>query len=75
MVAAGEADVLEVVVLAARANALLRGRGPVVIAMFGAEEDVLELVHARIGEEQGRVVGGNQGGRVHAAVPLRFEVA
>src|ERR1700683_3861666 len=58
--AARVADVFEVVVLAARANALLRGCGAGIIALLGAEEDVLELVHAGIGEQQGGVVGRDQ---------------
>jgi hypothetical protein len=58
VVAAGEADVFEVVVLAAGADALLRGGGAVVVALLGAEEEVLELVHARVGEEQRGVVVG-----------------
>ena len=63
-----EADVLEVVVLAAGADALLRvggARGRVGARRL-AEEDGHELVHARVGEEQiGRVgqqrAGGNDG--------------
>src|SRR5262249_607160 len=47
---AGVADVIEIVVLAARANALLAAGGSVVGALFAAEEDVLELVHPRIDE-------------------------
>ena len=45
-------DVVEVVVLAAHAHDLLRRRGARVVAPFAAEEDVLELVHAGIGEQQ-----------------------
>ncbi len=73
--AAGEAYVLEVVVLAAGADALLRGGGAGVVALFCAEEDVFELVHARVGEEQRGVVGGHERGRVHAAVRLRLKKA
>ncbi len=53
----GEADVFQIVVLPARAHAFLRGRGPRVVALFEAKENVLELVHAGVGEEQRRVVG------------------
>ena len=60
VVAAGVADVFEIVVLAARAHAFLRGGGAGVIALFQAQEDVLELVHARVGEQQRGVVGGHQ---------------
>ena len=40
-------DVVEVVVLAADAHALLRAGGARVVALLAAEEHVLELVHAR----------------------------
>ena len=56
VVARGVADVLQVVVLAARAHAALRGRGARVGALLLAEEHVLELHHARIDEQQRRVV-------------------
>ena len=60
VVAARVADILEIVVLAAGADAFLRSCGARVVALFQAEEDVLELVHACVGEEQGGVVGGHQ---------------
>ena len=53
-------DVLEVVVLAADPHALLRtGRAPVV-APVPSEEDVLELVHPRVGEQERGVVSRHQ---------------
>ena len=74
VVARGVADVLEVVVLAAGADALLRRRrahiGPLVVA----EEDVLELVHPRVREQQGRVVAGHDRARGDDGVALRLEV-
>src|SRR6056297_1080501 len=54
------ADVFEIVVLAAGAHAALRSRCALVIALFGAEEDVLELDHSRIGEKQRRIVARHQ---------------
>ena len=75
VVAAGEADVFKIVVLAAGADAFLRGRGAGVVALFGAKEQVLELVHAGVGEQQRRIVGRHQRGRVHPAVPLRLKEA
>jgi hypothetical protein len=56
VVTAGVADVLEIVVLAAGAHALLRGRGAGVVALLHAGEDVLELIHARVGEQQRGIV-------------------
>ena len=57
------ANILEIVVLAAGANALLRVDGAGVVALAPAKEDILELVHARVGEQQGRVIVGNDGAR------------
>ena len=58
--AAGIADIVEVVVLAAGADALLRRGGALVVSFFHAGEDVLELVHARVGKEQRGIVGRHQ---------------
>jgi len=73
MMAAGKADVFKIIVLAAGAYAFLRSRRAGVVPMLEAEEDVFELVHTSIGEEQSGIVGRNQRGRVHAAVPLCFK--
>src|SRR5690606_28207933 len=58
-----EADIVEVVVLAAGAHAFLRGGRTAVGALFEAGKDVLELHHARIGEHQGRIVARHQRAR------------
>ena len=56
----GVADLLEVVVLAARSHALLhRRRPPAAGRLLLAEEDFFELHHARVGEHQRRVVSGH----------------
>ena len=73
VMAVGEADVFEIVVLAARADAFLRSRGAGVVALFQAEEDVLELVHARVGEQQRGIVLRDERRRVHLAVSLLDE--
>src|SRR5260370_20761628 len=70
VVAFGETDVFEVVVLAARAHAFLRTRRPRVIALFEAEENILELVHPRIRKQQGSVPMRHQRRAPHAPVPL-----
>ena len=44
------ADILEIIVLAARADAFLRGGGARIGPLFEPGEHVLELDHARIGE-------------------------
>jgi hypothetical protein len=54
--AVGEADIFEVVVLAAGAHAFLRCRGARVFALLESKENVLELVHSGVGEEQRRVI-------------------
>ena len=50
------ADVIEIVVLAADAHALLRRSRPRVGPLFLPEEHVLELVHPGVGEQQRRIV-------------------
>src|SRR2546421_72435 len=55
------AHVVEVVVFASGAQALLRRGRARVVALLRAEERVLELVHPSVGEQQGRVVGGQKG--------------
>ena len=64
-------DVVEIVVLAADPHALLRRGGARVVALLAAEEHVLELVHPGVGEEQRRIVAGQQGAaRDHAMAVL-----
>ncbi len=74
VVARRPAHVLQVVVLAPGADALLAGGGARVVALLLAQEDVLELVHARVGEEEGRVPRGDEGGGAHHAVAPVLEV-
>ena len=69
----GVADVVEVVVLAAGAHALLRGGRARVGARLLAGEDVLELHHAGVGEHQGRVVARHQRRRRHHLVAVLGE--
>ncbi len=73
VVAIGEADIFEVVMLAAGAHALLRGGGARVVALFESKENVLELVHPSIREQKSRVVSRNERGGMHLAVPLLDE--
>src|SRR5437867_6718764 len=75
VVALGEADILQVIVLAARANTFLCGGGARIVAFFKAEEHVLELVHTRVGEEQRRIAVRHERRAAHAAVPLALEEA
>jgi hypothetical protein len=73
-VARGVADVLQIVVLAARAQAALHVGGANVIALVRAEKDLLELDHAAVGEKQRRIVGGHQRCRGHDRMTVRGEV-
>ena len=73
VMARGITDVFQVIVLAAGAQAALhRGRTDIV-ALVGAEEHVLELHHAGIGEQERRVVAGNQAGRTDDRVAFGFK--
>src|SRR5207302_5333871 len=74
VVARGPADVLEIVVLAARADALLAGGRAHVVAPFLTEEHGLELHHARVREEEGRVGSGDERRRPHARVTVLLEI-
>ena len=73
VVARRGAHVLEVVVLPADPHALLRGGGAPVLPALAAQEDVLELVHPRVGEEQCGVVGRDEGRAGYDAVALPGE--
>ena len=75
VVPGGVADIIEIVVLAAGADALLAGRRALVGPRLGAGEDVLELHHAGIGEHQGRVVARDQRAGRHDLVPGIAEIA
>ena len=70
VVARGVAHVLQIVVLAPGAHAALAGSGTQVIALLLAEEHVLELHHAGVGEQQRRIVAGHERARGHDDVTL-----
>ena len=67
-------DILEIVMLAARAHATLRRRRAHIRSLVEAEEHILELNHPGIGDEQRWVVRGNQRRTGDVRVPLRHEV-
>jgi len=66
----GVADVLQIVVLAARPHATLCGSRPPVGPLLLAQEHVLELDHAGIGEQQGGIVRGHERTGRHHFMPL-----
>ena len=73
VMAIGEADVFEVVMFSAGANAFLAGRRGFVITLLEAEENVLELIHPGVGEKQSGIVGGDERRATHDAVTALFE--
>ena len=73
VVAFGEPDVFEVVVLAAGADAFLATGGALVVALLQAEEDVLELIHAGVGEEQRGVANRDERRAAHDPVIFLLE--
>ena len=74
VVARGVADVVQVVVLAARAHALLGGGGTPVRPGLGTGKDVLELHHAGVGEHQRRVVARHERARGHDPMLVGGEI-
>ncbi len=74
MMARGIADIVEIVVLAARAHALLRGHRACIGPLLEAGKDVLELHHAGIGEHQRRVVARHERRRRHDGMAVLREI-
>src|SRR5690606_41643242 len=72
-VALVEAERIQFVVLAASAQTELDDGRARVGVILRAQEHVLELDHARVGEQQGRVVGGNERRGRHDLVALAAE--
>src|SRR6476660_5331389 len=75
MVAPGITDILQIVVLAPRAQALLHRHRSFVGTRFLAEEHPLKLVHPGIGEEQRRIGLRNQGGTGHSMVAMLLKIS
>ena len=60
--------------LAARPDALLRAGRTRVVPFFAADEHVLELVHAGVGEQERRIVGRYERRTGHDAVTVSFKM-
>ena len=73
LVPRGIADIVQIVMLSARAHAFLRRRGALVIPRLHPGEAVLELHHARVREHQRRVVARHEGRAFHMPVAVPFE--
>ena len=74
VVARGIADVVQVVVLAPGAHALLRGGGAGAGGVLRAGEDVLERDHAGVDEHQRRIAARDQRRRRQDGVVVRGEI-
>ena len=74
VVARGVADVLEIVVLAAGAQAALRRGRALIRTLVLAEEHVLELHHPGVDEQQRGIVRRHERARGHDRVALRAEI-
>ncbi|EAQ03290.1 hypothetical protein OB2597_01682 [Pseudooceanicola batsensis HTCC2597] len=74
MVPGGIAHIVEVVVLAAGADAFLGGGGARIVAGLDPGEKVLELHHAGVREHQGGVVAGDERARRDDLVSLPLEI-
>ncbi len=70
----GTSHLVEVVVLAACPNARLTSGRAGVIALFPAEKDILELVHAGVREHERRITTGNDRRSGNPAVSVPFEI-
>ncbi len=73
VVAGAGADVFQVVVLAGNPHTALHSGGAGVGALVEAEENVFELHHPGVGEEQGLVAAGHERRGRHNGVAFGFE--
>ena len=73
VVTRGVAHLVQIVVLAAGAQAALDVRGAHVAGFLAAQKHVLELDHPGVGEQQGRIVGRHQRRGRHDGVPALAE--
>ncbi len=74
MMSRGVAHLLEIVVLPARTHALLNRHRTAVIALLQALKHLLELHHARVGEQQCGIRGRHQRRRSDMPVPPQLEI-
>jgi len=73
VMARGVADILQIVVLTAGAYAALRAGRALVAQVFPTQQRILELNHARVGEQQRRIVVGHECAGGHHTVPPLLE--
>ena len=68
-------DILEVVVFAAYAHALLTRGGSLVWASFVPQKNVFELVHARVGKQERGIIEGYERRTGRYPVAVLFKIA
>ena len=68
------ADILQIVVFAAHAQALLRGGGALVAPLLQPQKHILELHHAGVDKQQSRVVCWHKTAAVHDLMLPRLEI-
>src|SRR5215212_9370785 len=66
-------DIVKIVVLARHPHTLLRVDGAPIGALIGAKEDILELHHARVGEEKSCVPTRHKRHGRHSRMPMLHE--
>ena len=74
VVPSGIADIVEIIMLAARAHAFLARRGSLVRPRLEAGEDILEWHHPRIDEHQRRIIMRHQRRGRHTGMAAGFEI-
>ena len=67
------ANIIQVVVLSSHAHALLRVGSAHIGTLIGAQEDIFELHHTGVGEQQSLVAARNERRRWHKSVTMFAE--
>src|SRR5512138_3377914 len=66
-------DIVEIVMLTSHAHTFLRIDGAFIGTLVGAEEHILELDHARVGEQERAIPTRDQRHGRHSRVPVLYE--
>ena len=74
MVSRGFTDFIEIIMLAAGSQAFLRRDGPRIVAFFIPEENVFELVHTSVNEQEGRIVRRQERRRMNGLMALLLKI-
>ena len=70
VVSTAAAHIIQIIVLAPGADTFLRVDGPAVRPLFLSQKNRFELVHARIGEKQGRIFMRHHGRTGHEGMAV-----